>query len=587
MQNIAYTISLIVISLVGVSHCVDHNSASDNKLQLDDCTKSPKSIISDACTSYSTLNELNTEIRDSLADIIRNTDFFSYYRLILFGKDCPFWSDDNGVCGNIACAVNTLDNEEQIPQIWRAEELGKLEGPTAHPTKQLKKKRNLQKPLNGRLGINVKESCVIEEDDERDYCVPEDEGAGVRGDYVSLINNPERFTGYVGEGTRQIWDAIYRENCFSPVPYSFSEILNPQQRMAANELGSLFKNQGLYKNQKQTLFRTSNSFIYENECLEKRVFYRIISGMHSSISAHICSEHLNQTTGEWGPNLQCYKDRLHGHNDRIGNLYFNFAILLQATRNLGPYMKEYTFCSYDTSQNLITREKVKSLIKTISAAPNFFDQSLMFASGEGPSLKEDFRKRFRNVSRIMDCVGCDKCRLWGKLQTAGYGTALKILFESENNSKDVPRLKRTEIVALFNTLARVSTSIDTVKYFSRIIEEESRQKSEQSSRIISGRTKKSNHLEGRFMEDNEFDEQNIEEYRRSLLSSNSTLSENLSAELLIFWKVTKYVIKSWLQFPSKLWQILKFEIPRAWNSYIGLPVKPRKWIFKRPNIDEL
>lgn len=23
---------------------------------------------------------------------------------------------------------------------------------------------------------------------------------------------------------------------------------------------------------------------------------------------------------------------------------------------------------------------------------------------------------FRNISQIMDCVGCDKCRLWGKLQ---------------------------------------------------------------------------------------------------------------------------------------------------------------------------
>ena len=28
----------------------------------------------------------------------------------------------------------------------------------------------------------------------------------------------------------------------------------------------------------------------------------------------------------------------------------------------------------------------------------------------------------------MDCVGCDKCRLWGKVQVSGIGTALKILF---------------------------------------------------------------------------------------------------------------------------------------------------------------
>lgn len=35
----------------------------------------------------------------------------------------------------------------------------------------------------------------------------------------------------------------------------------------------------------------------------------------------------------------------------------------------------------------------------------------------------------------MDCVDCDKCRLWGKLQTHGMGTALKILF-SDLPSKD-------------------------------------------------------------------------------------------------------------------------------------------------------
>lgn len=28
----------------------------------------------------------------------------------------------------------------------------------------------------------------------------------------------------------------------------------------------------------------------------------------------------------------------------------------------------------------------------------------------------------------MDCVGCDKCRLWGKVQVNGMGTALKVLF---------------------------------------------------------------------------------------------------------------------------------------------------------------
>ncbi|KAL1428087.1 hypothetical protein MTO96_016981 [Rhipicephalus appendiculatus] len=46
-------------------------------------------------------------------------------------------------------------------------------------------------------------------------------------------------------------------------------------------------------------------------------------------------------------------------------------------------------------------------------------------------LKEEFKAHFRNISRIMDCVGCDKCRLWGKLQVQGLGTAMKIPFHGQ------------------------------------------------------------------------------------------------------------------------------------------------------------
>ncbi len=43
-------------------------------------------------------------------------------------------------------------------------------------------------------------------------------------------------------------------------------------------------------------------------------------------------------------------------------------------------------------------------------------------------LINDIRFQFRNVSRIMDCVSCEKCRLWGKIQITGLGTALKVIF---------------------------------------------------------------------------------------------------------------------------------------------------------------
>lgn len=43
------------------------------------------------------------------------------------------------------------------------------------------------------------------------------------------------------------------------------------------------------------------------ECLEKRVYYKIISGLHASISTHLCHEFFNQSTGEW----VCFETRSH------------------------------------------------------------------------------------------------------------------------------------------------------------------------------------------------------------------------------------------------------------------------------------
>lgn len=39
-------------------------------------------------------------------------------------------------------------------------------------------------------------------------------------------------------------------------------------------------------------------------------------------------------------------------------------------------------------------------------------------------LQTEFREHFRNISRIMDCVGCDKCKLWGKLQVRNLSNSL-------------------------------------------------------------------------------------------------------------------------------------------------------------------
>lgn len=352
--------------------------------------------------------------------------------------------------------------------IWRSEELSKLEGPKAHhPPRDLRERLPKESPLQGKLGEGVGESCVLEYDDEcdeQDYCVPEDEGSTGKGDYVSLVDNPERFTGYAGEGAHQVWNAIYQENCFlKPLEEEFhDQSLNVP--LGGLEAVSDFRNILQKESLKESL--RPDGLPFDNECLEKRVFHRLISGMHASISTHLCWDYLNQTTGQWQPNMQCYKERLHDHPERISNMYFNYALVSRAVAKLRKHLKSYTFCTSDPAQDFDTKQRMNQLTDVLARPPKIFNEEVMFQDPATQGLKEDFRNRFRNVSRLMDCVGCDKCRLWGKVQTSGYGTALKVLFEyDETKNGENPPLRRTELVALINTLGRISHSLAAARSF--------------------------------------------------------------------------------------------------------------------------
>ncbi|EHK39759.1 hypothetical protein TRIATDRAFT_129135 [Trichoderma atroviride IMI 206040] len=552
------------------------------------CPFSPNAIIDDGCVSYATLDRLNSKVKPAVDDLVRTTDFFSHYRLNLFHKTCPFWDDEDGMCGNIACAVETLDNEEDIPEIWRASELSKLEGPRAkHPGKKMQK-QNPDRPLQGKLGEDVGESCVVDYDDEcddRDYCIPEDEGTTSNGDYINLLHNPERFTGYSGQSAKSVWDAIYLENCFKKSSFPKSADLgvsNTPAEPAALDFKHVLDSAGRQAKLQQqrqsfpdTPFVANTGYEVEDECLEKRVFYRVVSGMHASISTHLCWDYLNQSTGQWQPNLACYESRLHKFPDRISNLYFNYALVTRAIAKLGPYVlgPHYTFCAGDLLQDQATRDKVAAVTQHAASVPQIFDEGVMFVNGEGPSLKEDFRNRFRNVSRVMDCVGCDKCRLWGKIQTSGYGTALKVLFEFHENQKP-PSLKRTELVALFNTYARLSSSLAANGKFRAMIELRDK-----------GSNKQLPTPEEVYQLVEEEDEDMNEFIKMRRLGPEYPLSDQVDQELARVMKAVKIVLKSWIRAPRMIWEILSDETSRIYRTWIGLPPRPRRYTFKLPNLD--
>ncbi|KAI9750354.1 MAG: Cyclin-dependent kinases regulatory subunit (Cell division control protein cks1), partial [Chaenotheca gracillima] len=591
MRSAAGVFYLAVFTLLGTSHASEKIATRAEASTPDVCAIEPQATVSDACASYSTLDSINNALSPALHSVTKETDFFAYYRLNLFNRVCPFWSDATSMCGNIACAVNTLDNEEDIPKIWRAEELGKLEGPKAeHPGRREQAARP-EKPLRGELGEDVGESCVVEYDDEcdeRDYCIPEDESASAKGDYVSLVDNPERFTGYMGLGARQVWDAIYRENCFSKGGgQSNGKVGQPKQPngRASNALRSVMKGHerqlAIGKIAEQGAVEDVLQF--DDECLEKRVFYRIISGMHASISAHICWDYLNQKTGTWGPNLQCYVERLHMHPERISNLYFNYALVLRAVTKLRRHLKDYQYCSGDLAQDRMTKRKVLTLVDQASSAggPDIFDESLMFQDSLATGLKEDFRNRFRNVSRLMDCVGCDKCRLWGKLQTAGYGAALKVLFEYDESAtkNDNPLLRRTELVALVNTLDVISSSLIAVEKFRGMLENGVVEQPTEPISILGGETtsKGQSQIVKEVPAGNAHEDDDDDEEEESTRPHYPTVKEAFKEELGRIREALGFVVQGWVKFPRVVFNILVSELARVWDWWLGIPVKPRSW----------
>jgi len=112
-------------------------------------------------------------------------------------------------------------------------------------------------------------------------------------------------------------------------------------------------------------------------------------------------------------------------------------------------------------------EKIMAGIEHIvKSAKNFqyhFDENDLFKSDQlrQGELFAEFKNKFREISHLMDCMGCERCKVWGKLQVTGIGTALKILFTPADQLK----LTRHEVVALLNGFGRVSTSLQQLEHF--------------------------------------------------------------------------------------------------------------------------
>merc|ERR1712173_546809 len=116
-----------------------------------------------------------------------------------------------------------------------------------------------------------------------------------------------------------------------------------------------------------------------------------------------------------------------------------------------------------SEEDQTTKTLLSEILLEIEEFPSHFEEDKLFAEDnlENEELLKMFRENFMKISELMDCVGCQRCKVWGKLQVTGIGTALKILF----SPREELTLTRHEIVALFNSLGRHSSSVRELEHF--------------------------------------------------------------------------------------------------------------------------
>ena len=419
---------LIVQFIINTTVAVSPVSAVLPKLSFSpfDSPEFCSQIITPTCnTTFTYIDELNKDIRPYLSELVK-TLYFRYFKVNL-DKQCRFWNAQH-FCASENCAVEILEdfNWSQVTnESLKPSGLGKISLPD---------KSSIDNSIETEE-VQTCEDLDYSEIDDDHHCV-----------YVNLVNNPERFTGYGGNQSFDVWKAIYLENCFPNT--------NPMSVTNDADNGG-------------------------EQCIEKNLFYRVVSGMHASIAVHLSREYLNSETGEFYPNLKVFMERVGMHNDRLSNIYFNYALVSQAIVKLSEILplREFIQLGYDDitpaqKQHLLANNDVESvevydrlllddIIPSLEANVVFNTSNLF----DNSNLRDEFRSRFRNISAIMDCVGCDRCRMWGKIQTIGYGTALKILFEDDNYDNHNLKFRRIEIVALINTFDRLSKSIESINMF--------------------------------------------------------------------------------------------------------------------------
>ena len=360
-------------------------------------------LLADCNCRISDLNKLNNQRLRPLLWQIVHKNYFRFFPVNL-RKKCQFWSD-NSQCSLRTCAIKPC-SVENLPEGFRDKSTTSNEqcGPSETTNQELS---SINKNLTEEQKQTIEAWTKFDDSQTNNFCDVDDETSADL-EYIDLSTNLERYTGYTGPSTQRVWSAIYNENCF------------------------FLPDSDVYYNLRQKRLHT------DKMCLEGRTFYRLISGLHTSISVHLCAQYFFPAPaggytgfeGQWQPNFEEFHRRFdpsmtEGEGPKwLKNIYFIYLIELEAIYKASNILMNHSFFTGNEIDDLETKTLITDrLLNEIQPFAAYFDEKRLFQN-EKAVLKVTFRDHFRNISHIMDCVGCDKCKLWGKLQTQGLGKSI-------------------------------------------------------------------------------------------------------------------------------------------------------------------
>jgi len=262
-------LSIFILLQICLSQAFNPLTTKDvNKVDSDKCFCKLEGKIDDCSCNVDTVDYFNNmKIFPRLQSLLQK-DYFRYFKYNA-KKPCPFWNNADGLCKYKSCGVQACTPDE-IPQGLKSEN----KDCDANDSEQYIK-------LNNQVDATISDEALADliswkafDDSQSQFCELDPEDNCSDCDYVDLTRNPERFTGYSGESAHRVWRAIYEENCFRP------------SSVKSTHFSSAFLPQ-----------------VLEGMCLEKRAFYRAISGLHASITVHLTSQHPEGTEDSKSNNL--------------------------------------------------------------------------------------------------------------------------------------------------------------------------------------------------------------------------------------------------------------------------------------------